>query len=69
MEGLEEGAPRSGELVAYLKEPQGRNPEEDRHSPACPVTRLVFKAALRFRKGLGKAQLAPPRHNVACSWD
>ncbi|KAG7010070.1 hypothetical protein G7Y79_00001g003420 [Physcia stellaris] len=69
LEGLEEGAPRSGELVAYLKAPQGSMPEEDRHSPVCPVTKLVFKDALRFREGTGKDQLAPPPRDVACRWD
>lgn len=67
MEEFEKGAPLSEELIAYLKEPQGSKPEEDRHSPVCPVTKSVSKAALRFEEGLGKAQLAPPPHNVACS--
>lgn len=55
----------SKELVAYLKEPQGRKFDEDRHNPLCPVAKLVAKAAEKFKDGLGKAQLAPPPQNGA----
>ena len=67
MEELEKGALLSEELIAYLKEPQGRTAEEDRHSPVCPVTKSESKAALKAKEEVGRAQLAPPPHDLSDS--
>ena len=67
MEELEKGATLSEELIAYLKKPQGNEVEEDEHSPVCPMTKSVSKAALKVEEGLEKAQLAPPPHDLSDS--